>query len=83
MELVHLGATGSEPCLQVAPNPCWGQIGFEEGPWFPLYQEIVGGYLLLSEKAMAPHSSTLAWKIPQTGEPGGLLSKGSHRVGHD
>ena len=36
-----------------------------------------------SEKAMAPHSSTLAWKIPWTEEPGGLLSMGSHRVGHD
>ena len=35
------------------------------------------------EKAMAPHSSTLAWKIPWTGEPGGLPSVGSHRVGHD
>ena len=35
------------------------------------------------EKAMAPHSSTLAWRIPGTGEPGGLLSTGSHRVGHD
>ena len=30
---------------------------------------------------MATHSSTLAWKIPETGEPGGLLSMGSHRVG--
>ena len=36
-----------------------------------------------SEKAMAPHSSTLAWKIPWTEEPGGLLSMGSLRVGHD
>ena len=35
------------------------------------------------EKAMAIHSSTLAWKIPWTGEPGGLPSMGSHRVGHD
>ena len=35
------------------------------------------------EKAMAPHSSTLAWKIPWAGEPGGLLSMGLHRVGHD
>ena len=35
------------------------------------------------EKAMAPHSSTLAWKIPWTEEPGGLQSMGSHRVGHD
>ena len=32
---------------------------------------------------MAPHSSVLAWRIPGTGEPGGLLSMGSHRVGHD
>ena len=29
------------------------------------------------------HSSVLAWRIPGTGEPGGLLSAGSHRVGHD
>ena len=35
------------------------------------------------EKAMAPHSSTLAWRIPGTGEPGGLPSIGSHRVRHD
>ena len=35
------------------------------------------------EKAMATHSSTLAWRIPGTGEPGGLPSMGSHRVGHD
>ena len=35
------------------------------------------------EKAMAPHSSTLAWKIPWTEEPEGLPSMGSHRVGHD
>ena len=32
---------------------------------------------------MAPHSSTLAWRIPGTGEPGGLPSMGSHKVGHD
>ena len=36
-----------------------------------------------AEKAMATHSSTLAWKIPGTREPGGLPSVGSHRVGHD
>ena len=35
------------------------------------------------EKAMAPHSSTLAWKIPWTEEPGRLQSMGSLRVGHD
>ena len=36
-----------------------------------------------SEKAIAPHSSTLAWKIPWTEEPGRLQSMGSRRVGHD
>ena len=35
------------------------------------------------EKEMATHSSVLAWRIPGTGEPGGLLSMGSHRVGND
>ena len=35
------------------------------------------------EKEMANHSSILAWRIPGTGEPGGLPSMGSHRVGHD
>jgi len=35
------------------------------------------------EKEMAPHSSTLAWRIPGMAEPGGLPSMGSHRVGHD
>ena len=35
------------------------------------------------EKAMATHSSVLAWRIPGTGEPGGLPSLGLHRVGHD
>ena len=35
------------------------------------------------EKEMATHSSILAWRIPGTGEPGGLPSMGLHRVGHD
>ena len=35
------------------------------------------------EKEMATHSSVLAWRIPGTGEPGGLSFMGSHRVGHD
>ena len=35
------------------------------------------------EKEMAIHSSVLAWRISGTGEPGGLPSMGSHRVGHD
>ena len=35
------------------------------------------------EKEMATHSSVLSWRIPGIGEPGGLPSMGSHRVGHD
>ena len=35
------------------------------------------------EKGMATHSSILAWRIPQTEEPGGLQTLGSHRVRHD
>ena len=35
------------------------------------------------EKGMVTHSSILAWRIPRTEEPGGLLSTGLHRVGHD
>ena len=35
------------------------------------------------EKEMATHSNVLAWRIPGTGEPGGLPSMGSHRVRHD
>ena len=38
---------------------------------------------LFLEKAMAPHSSVLAWRIPGTGEPDGLLSVGSNRVRHN
>ena len=46
--------------------------------------EIILQYVnAVMEKAMAPHSSTLAWKIPWTEEPGGLQSMGSLGVRHD
>ena len=48
--------------------------------WFNLGKEYIKA---VSEKVMAPHSSTLAWKIPWTEEPGRLQSMGSLRVGHD
>ena len=44
---------------------------------------INGNYFYESEKKMAPHSSTLAWKIPWTEEPGRLQSMGSLGVGQD
>ena len=40
-------------------------------------------YLYILEKEMATHSSVIAWRIPGMGEPGGLPSTGSHRVGHN
>ena len=52
-------------------NPCYDPID---------YTDCLGS---LAEKAMAPHSSTLAWKIPWMEEPGRLQSMGPLRVGHD
>ena len=46
-----------------------------------VYMHIPMGHAL--EKEMATHSSILAWRIPGMGEPDGLPSMGSHRVGHD
>ena len=73
------------PCLE---NPMDG------GPWKAAVHGVAKSQTQLSdftftfhfhvlEKEMATHSSILAWRIPGTGEPGGLPSLGSHRVGHD
>ena len=48
-----------------------------------MYPNFYYGVKALVEKAMATHSSTLAWKIPWTEEPGRLQSMGSLGVGHD
>ena len=64
------------------------------GAWWATVYGVAKGWTRLSdftftlhfhalEKEMATHSSVLAWRIPGTGEPGGLPSMGSHRVGHD
>ena len=50
------------------------------GDWL---KKILVWFMSSSEKAMAPHSSTLAWKIPWTEEPGRLQSMGSRRVRHN
>ena len=52
-------------------------------PWTAACQASPSMGFSRQEKAMAPHSSTLAWKIPWMEEPGGLPSLGSHRVRHD
>ena len=64
------------------------------GPWKAAVHGVAEGQTRLSdftfnfhfhalEKDMATHSSDLAWRIPGTGEPGGLPSMGLHGVGHD
>ena len=66
----------------------------DEGAWWAMVHGVTKSQTRLSdftftfhfhelEKEMATHSSVLAWRIPGTGEPGGLPSMGSHRVGHD
>ena len=60
------------------PVMSWNCRDPGDSPW-----RIVHGCSFLMEKAMAPHSSTLAWKIPWTEKPGRLQFMGSLRVGHD
>ena len=62
------------------------------GAWWAAVHGVAESWTRLSDftfhlhalgKEMATHSSVLAWRVPGTAEPGGLLSMGSHRVGHD
>ena len=46
-------------------------------------KQLHSSHILATEKEMSAHSSILAWRIPGMAEPGGLPSKGSHRVGHN
>ena len=64
----------------------------DRGAWWAAVHGVEKSQTLLSdfsfyfhalEKEMATHSSVLAWRIPGMGEPGGLPSMGSHKVGHD
>ena len=79
------GTTLQSSCLE---NPVDG------GAWKASVHGVAEGWTRLSnftftfhfhalEKEMATHSSVLAWRIPGMGDPGGLLSMGLHRVGHD
>ena len=53
------------------------------GSWTRLSDFALTFHFHALEKEMATHSGVLAWRIPGTGEPGGLPSMGSHGVGHD
>ena len=87
---ISLNGEGNGTPLQYSclENPMDG------GAWYAAVQGVAEGRAWLSdftftfhfhalEKEMATHSSVLAWRIPGTGEPGGLPSVGSHGVGHD
>ena len=84
---LHLSKVRASVCLSVMLSSCL---------WAALILLIPGGasdkepacftwtfHFHALEKEMATHSSVLAWRIPGTGEPGGLPSMGSRRVGHD
>ena len=75
----------------MAPHSCL-ENPMDRAAWWAAVHGVVKSQTRLSdftftfhalEKEMATHSSVLAWRIPGTGEPGGLPSMGSHRVGHD
>ena len=60
----------------------WAAVHGFTGSWTQLNDFTFTFHFHALEKEMATHSSVLAWRIPRTGEPGGLPSMGSHRVGH-
>ena len=61
----------------------WAAVHGVAKSWTRLSDFTLTFHFHAPEKEMATHSSVLAWRIPGTGEPGGLSSMGSHRVGHD
>ena len=86
-------AAGNSLISQILPIPHSSTLAWKI-PWMEEPIRVTEGQTRLSdftftfpvyalEKEMATHSSVLAWRIPETGEPGGLLPMGSHRVGHD
>ena len=86
--LFHIYGNGTPLQYSCLENPMNG------GTWWAAVHGVSEGRTQLSnftftfhfhalEKEMATHSSVLAWRIPGMGEPGGLLSMESHRVGHD
>ena len=90
LDIAYIFREGNGTPLQYSclENPMDG------GAWWAAVHGVAEGQTRLSdfpftfhfhalEKEMATHSSVLAWRIPGTGESGGLPSMGSHRVGHD
>ena len=61
----------------------WAAVHGVAASWTRLSDSTFTFHFHALEKERATHSSVLAWRIPGMGEPGGLPSMGSHRVGHD
>ena len=78
-------------CIHICPLRSPGDLPNPEiepgspaaGRFFTESSLVITFHFHALEREMATHSSILAWRIPGTRQPGGLLSMGSHRVGHD
>ena len=81
----HLGRRPWHPTPVLMPGKSHGRRCLVScSPWDRKEQDMTERlHFHALEEEMATHSSVLAWRIPGTGEPGGLPSMGSHRVGHD
>ena len=90
MDLTEADGEGNGTPLQYS---CL-EYPMDGGAWWAAVHGVASSWTQLSdftftfhfhtlEKEMATHCSVLAWRIPRTGEPSGLLSMGSHRVGHN
>ena len=76
---------GITDLMDMSLSKLWELVMDQEAWWScsPWGCKELGTTEQLMEKAMATHSSVLAWRIPGTGKPGGLPSMGSHRVRHN
>ena len=79
------GTTLQYSCLEnlIDREAWWDPVHRVAKSWTQLSKFTFTFHFHALEKEMATHSSVLAWRIPGMGEPGGLLSMGSHRVGHN
>ena len=90
LEVYFPGGEGNGTPLQYSclENPMdggawWAEVRGVTKSWTRLSDFTFTLHFHALEKEMATHSSVLAWRIPGTGEPGGLPSMGLHRIGHD
>ena len=84
MHIFSLRAKNNMPSvLPLLGEAWWAAVHGVAGSWTWLSDFPFTFHFHTLEKEMAAHSSALAWRIPGTGEPGGLPSLGSHRIRHD